>query len=339
MSGKHRAAGASGAVGIIANPAAGKDVRRLVALASTFDNQEKVRIVRRALAGLAATGVRCVYYLPDSFGIVTRAAENNRFNLDLEPIPVPCTFTASDSEQAARWLAEHGAACILTLGGDGTNRVVARGCREVPLVPIATGTNNVFPYLVDGTIAGLAAGLLAVGQLDDSCLEQRPRLEVWIDGTLVDIALIDVAVSRERFLGTRAIWDPNTIDQIIVSRVIPGVIGLAAVAAALSPNPAPTGAFVELGQGSMCVTVPLAPGLVTRVPIRAWSPLELGAEIILGQRPCTLALDGERELRIERSHHVVVRLSGSGPLVLDPRLALREAARRGCFLSPFTSAV
>lgn len=339
MSGKQRAAGAPGAVGIIANPAAGKDVRRLVALASTFDNQEKVRIVRRALAGLTATGVRRVYYLPDSFGIVTRAAENNRFDLDLEPIPVPCTFTASDSEQAASWLAEHGAACIMTLGGDGTNRVVARGCREVPLLPIATGTNNVFPYLVDGTIAGLAAGLLAVGQLDETCLEQRPRLEVWIDGALVDIALIDVAVSRERFLGTRAIWDPNTIEQIIVSRVIPGVIGLAAVAAALFPISAPTGAFVELGRGSVCVTVPLAPGLVTTVPVRAWCPVEPGDEIVIEQRPCTLALDGERELRVERSHRVTVRLSPRGPLVLDPRLALGEAARRGCFLNPPTSAL
>lgn len=337
MSGKQRAAGAPGAVGIIANPAAGKDVRRLVALASTFDNQEKVRIVRRALAGLTATGVRRVYYLPDSFGIVTRAEEHNRFDLDLEPIPVPCTFTASDSEQAASWLAKHGAACIMTLGGDGTNRVVARGCREVPLVPIATGTNNVFPYLVDGTIAGLAAGLFAVGQLDDTCLEQRPLLEVWIDGALVDIALIDVAVSRERFLGTRAIWDPNTIEQIIVSRVIPGVIGLAAVAAALCPIPAPTGAFVELGRGSVCVAVPLAPGLVTTVPVRAWCPVEPGDEIVIEQRPCTLALDGERELRVERNHRVTVRLSPRGPLVLDPRLALGEAARRGCFLRPLTS--
>ncbi len=43
-------------VGIIANPASGKDIRRLVAFGSVFGNQEKVRIVRRVLLGLAAVG-------------------------------------------------------------------------------------------------------------------------------------------------------------------------------------------------------------------------------------------------------------------------------------------
>ena len=45
-----------GIIGIIANPASGKDVRRLVARASVFDNQEKRAIVRRALMGMAAAG-------------------------------------------------------------------------------------------------------------------------------------------------------------------------------------------------------------------------------------------------------------------------------------------
>ena len=34
-----------GKVGIIANPASGKDIRRLVAFGSVFDNEEKVSIV------------------------------------------------------------------------------------------------------------------------------------------------------------------------------------------------------------------------------------------------------------------------------------------------------
>ena len=324
-------AGAS--VGIIANPAAGKDVRRLVAFASTFDNQEKVRIVRRILSGLAASGVERVWYLRDSFGIVERAAAGLMLALDLRPIPVPCEFTASDSERAATWLAEHDVACIVTLGGDGTNRVVARGCGALPLVPIATGTNNVFPFFVDGTIAGLAAGLLATGQLGD-CLERVPRLEVWIDGTLVDLALIDVAVSRERFIGSRAIWDPTTIELIVVARLLPGVIGLAAVPAALiGHTDEQHGAVVELGTGTLQVTAPLAPGLVRAVTVRSWRTLPLGTSLRIDRRPCTLALDGERELHVERAGEIHVRLSADGPFVLDPRRAVRAAAQRGCFLS------
>jgi predicted polyphosphate/ATP-dependent NAD kinase len=44
-------------VGIIANRASGKDIRRLVAFGSVCDNEEKVSIVRRILLGLEAAGV------------------------------------------------------------------------------------------------------------------------------------------------------------------------------------------------------------------------------------------------------------------------------------------
>ncbi len=320
------------AVAIIANPAAGKDVRRLVALASTVDNQEKVRIVRRILSGLAAVGVERVWYLRDSFGIVERAADRSVSCLDLRPVPIACTFTADDSERAAAWLATQGAACIVTLGGDGTNRVVARSCGDVPLVPVATGTNNVFPFFVDGTLAGLAAGLYATGHLAD-CVERRPRLEVWIDGELVDIALIDVAVSRDRFIGSRALWDPSTIEQIVVARVLPGVIGLAAVPAALAGSvDAESGMVVELGAGGVCVTAPLAPGLVRRVAVARWRPLQDDEAVAVTLRPCTVALDGERELHVEQAREVLVRRSPGGPLVLDPSRALRVAAQRGYLL-------
>ncbi len=328
MSGEHDAQ----AVGIIANPAAGKDVRRLVALASTVDNQEKVRVVRRILSGLAAVGVERVWYLRESFGIVERAADRSVSSLDLRPVPIACTFSAEDSAHAAAWLAKQRVACIVTLGGDGTNRVVARSCGDVPLVPVATGTNNVFPFFVDGTLAGLAAGLYATGHLA-GCVERRPRLEVWIDGELADIALIDVAVSRQRFIGARALWDPATIEQIVVARVLPGVIGLAAVPAALAGSvDAESGMVVELGAGGVYVTAPLAPGLVRRVPVASWRPLQDDEAVAVTLRPCTVALDGERELHVEQAREVLVRRSPRGPLVLDPRRALQVAAQRGCLL-------
>jgi predicted polyphosphate/ATP-dependent NAD kinase len=56
-------------VGIIANPASGADIRRLVALGTLFGTQEKINIVRRALVGLDATGIERIYMMPDVFGI------------------------------------------------------------------------------------------------------------------------------------------------------------------------------------------------------------------------------------------------------------------------------
>ena len=43
-------------VGIIANPAAGKDIRRLVAHGRVVSNQEKANILRRVFAGVVSTG-------------------------------------------------------------------------------------------------------------------------------------------------------------------------------------------------------------------------------------------------------------------------------------------
>ena len=63
-------------VGIIANPSSGKDIRRLVAHGSVFNNNEKVNIVRRVLLGLDAAGVDTVLTMPDAFNICWKAQDN-----------------------------------------------------------------------------------------------------------------------------------------------------------------------------------------------------------------------------------------------------------------------
>jgi predicted polyphosphate/ATP-dependent NAD kinase len=82
-------------VGIIANPASGTDIRRLVAYGSVFNNQEKVRIVRRILLGLEAAGVKQISYMPDYFGIVERtmalAMQRKILAPDVEPQKHPAT--------------------------------------------------------------------------------------------------------------------------------------------------------------------------------------------------------------------------------------------------------
>ena len=42
-------------IGIIANPAAGKDIRRLVSHGRVISNQEKANILRRVFAGIIST--------------------------------------------------------------------------------------------------------------------------------------------------------------------------------------------------------------------------------------------------------------------------------------------
>ncbi|MGH2615346.1 MAG: NAD(+)/NADH kinase, partial [Thermomicrobiales bacterium] len=265
-------------VGIVANPASGKDIRRLVAHGSTFDNNEKINIVRRVLLGLDAAGVRQVAFLPDAYGIVERAAAAAKLNLTLTPLTMPVVGHASDSTEAAQRLRDQGASVIITLGGDGTNRAVAKGCGDVPLVPISTGTNNVFPVMVEGTLAGLAAGLAATGIARNRpghprVVRRAPKLDIHIDGESTDLALIDVVVSTQAWIGARALWEPTHLREVVLSRISAAAIGIASLGGALFPRECGgcSGAWIAFGDApnaSTSVAIPIAPGLLRQIPIR-----------------------------------------------------------------------
>ncbi|MCZ2110199.1 MAG: NAD(+)/NADH kinase, partial [Dehalococcoidia bacterium] len=154
-----------GLIGIIANPASGKDIRRLVAQASVFDNREKRSIVRRTILGANAVGIEHFIYLPDSHGIVDSALDDLDADAEFEALESPETDTALDTIRVASQMRTRGADTVIILGGDGTNRAFALGWLDAPLVSISTGTNNVFPRMIEGTVAGAAAGLVASGKI------------------------------------------------------------------------------------------------------------------------------------------------------------------------------
>ena len=60
---------AGACVGVVANPASGRDIRRLVAGASVFGNADKAGMVYRLLAGLGAAGVEKVLMMPAGDGL------------------------------------------------------------------------------------------------------------------------------------------------------------------------------------------------------------------------------------------------------------------------------
>ncbi len=288
------------------------------------------------LAGLAAAGVRRVRFLSDSYRIVERAVDGFQPGVEVEPLPLAVDYTVEDTVRAAGLLAEGGAACIVTLGGDGTNRAVAKACGAVPLVAIATGTNNVFPQMVDGTLAGIAAGLIASGRVPSTLARRTKRLEIWLDGALADIALVDVAISRHPFIGTRAIWDPSTVHALVLARAEPGCIGLSSIGAHLCPlgRDDERGLHIVLGDGGEPVSAILAPGMIRTILIRRWRALRCGDAVAIALRPCTVAVDGERELHIERAGSLEVCLTDRGPRLVDVREVLWYAAHAGLLRSP-----
>jgi predicted polyphosphate/ATP-dependent NAD kinase len=321
----------AGLVGLIVNPAAGRDIRRLVGAASVMPHHEKAAIVRRVLRGLEAAGVERVRYLPDGAGIVAAAADVAGLRLNLESLPIRPQGFAGDSVEAARLLADGGAGAIVTLGGDGTNRAVATSCGRVPLVAISTGTNNVVPDMVEGTIAGLAAGLVASGAVPAEEVAPAAKwVEVSADGAS-DVALVDVAACRDAFRGAAAVWDPARVRAIVLSRAQPWAVGLSSIGGRLHPvaPDEPCGLYVELGEaaaGHRLVRAVLAPGLTADVAVRACRPLALGEEVVLPGGGI-VALDGERELPCRGP--VTARVTAGGPRLVDVRRVLALAVAAG----------
>jgi predicted polyphosphate/ATP-dependent NAD kinase len=207
------------------------------------------------------------------------------------------------------------------------------GCGDVPLVPISTGTNNVFPGLVEATVAGLAAGVVAAGLDDADVVRRRKRLDVLVDGELREIALVDVAVSREPFTGARAVWDPGLVDELLLTQAEPGAIGLSAIGGQLAPfgPDDPRGLLIRIGGNGAGVRAAIAPGLVVSVPIREQRWIGPGEGAAFDQRRGTIALDGERELEVYPRHRVEIRLNPTGPRVVNIAAAMRAAARAGLF--------
>ena len=133
-------------VGIIANPAAGKDIRRLVAHGRFVPNNEKVNTLTAGPGrALRARRWSRVVMMPDTGMLCRSAASGSPLGLEAVMLDMVIYGREDDSTRAASAMADMGVSCIVTRGGDGTNRVVAKGSGDVPLVPISTGTNNVFP--------------------------------------------------------------------------------------------------------------------------------------------------------------------------------------------------
>ena len=311
-------------VGIIANPAAGKDIRRLVAQGRVVSNQEKSNILRRVFAGLQSHGVTKVIVMPDMAGLARAAMSDTSDTLPSEFIPQSPSGSQHDSTIAARIMRDAGADCIVTLGGDGTNRLVAKGCGDVPIAPISTGTNNVFPREIEGTLAGIAAATVARNpDAHDRICRRSKKINVYVNDELRDIALVDAAVSRQMMVGARALWDVGTLDSVFLTRAEASSIGIASIGArlALIAVDEPRGLHIEFPAqgvaGTASSTAPIAPGMVREVPIANWRVIEPGETIKIRAKRGTIALDGEREVELLDGMEASVSIDTDGPWVVD----------------------
>jgi predicted polyphosphate/ATP-dependent NAD kinase len=320
-------------IGIAVNPASGKDVRRLVARASVFDNQEKCAIVRRAIVGALGAGANVFAYVPDSHGIAASALAEFGDEVCYRAVDAPHTASALDTIRGARALRDADCAAVLTLGGDGTNRAFALGWRDAPLVPISTGTNNVFPRFVEATVAGAAAGLIASGRIALRAVAARAKaISVEIDGERDDLALIDAVLTDERFVGARALLDADSLRLALLTRADPSAVGITSIGGLIAPlaDDEDRALLLTLGRGAAAVRAPIAPGLYSIVRVSDVRSVELG-ETVTVAGPGVLAFDGERDRVLKSGQSARLTVRRDGPWVIDVARTLALAAACGAF--------
>lgn len=325
-------------IGIIANPASGKDIRRLVSYATTIDNNEKVNICKRIVLAAQGLGVESAYFMPETFMIgyaVKDSLESDGvLSLSLGVLDFEIEAAMEDTVRSARLLEELGVGCIVVLGGDGTSRAAAKGIMKTPMLSISTGTNNVYPAMMEGTVAGMAAAAVALMDEPYSCCIHDKRITVRVNGEARDTALIDAVVSDDFYAGAKAIWDPERIRRIVVTRCHPATIGFSAVAGAyrIVEDTEDIGFAVELGAQGEGVLAPIAAGVLTPVHVSASRTLALGEEYrFTAESRCMIALDGEREVRVQPGDEVSMTVERDGPWRVLPRKALQRAAELGMY--------
>ena len=304
-------------VGIIANPASGRDLRRLTANAGLYSSTDKASAIQRLLAAFGATGIGQV----------------------LLPSDLPLTQTVADTRLATRRMVERGVAMIAVLGGDGTHKAVAAEAGDVPLLTLSTGTNNAFPELREATSAGLAGGLLASGRVPASIgLRRNKRLLVKVpEQRLAECALVEVAVSPQRFIGARALSRSEDLSEVFACFAEPHAIGLSALCGLWCPvsRQDPHGAWVRLNPGAdQALLAPLAPGLLQGCGITASGTLSPGVAHPRILASGTLALDGEREIEFAEHDSPTITLDHQGPLSVDVEAVLAHAARHHLLAVP-----
>lgn len=319
-------------LGIIVNPFSGRDVRRVAARASTSDHHEKQQQVTRLVLGALSMGVEKIYLGHEPFRINEKAIENLAERDRIEILRYKLTHKADDTTTMATLMWQAGCRTLIVLGGDGTSRIVARSFADATMLPLSTGTNNVFPYRLEASVAGMAAGLIASGKVSsDQCIRcKRIHIETEKEN---DIALIDAVMLRHDFLGNLLPFEADNLADIVLTRAEPASIGISPIGGFLEP----TGLHDNHGVYVACdkdagrkLEVPISPGLHQVVGINSCRKLPLGEPVqITG--PGILAFDGDRTIKLESGEPATVRVERDGPRIIEAETVMQLAANQGLF--------
>ena len=322
----------NGKLALCVNPMSGRDVRRLAARATNMTHEAKRDIVARVAAGADAVGVTNIYIAREPFRIAEGALELMTLNAKVHIVDIPLTNTAKDTAQAMQEFKAAGCHTVVSLGGDGTNRAIVGTDSEIDLVPISTGTNNVFPALMEPTLGGMVAGLNAVGKTAQMPEHLRSRAKVLHlqTPTKTDIGLIDVVLLRRDHVGNLLPFDADRLDSMLLSRAEPNSVGMSPIGGFVDPiyDQDDCGLWVRMGGEGQIVRAPLSPGHFRDVTVSQTDRTAFD-ETRIFYGPGVIALDGDRDHTLLDGEQATVTVRRDGPRVLDVEGIMRWAVGAG----------
>jgi hypothetical protein len=154
-----------------------------------------------------------------------------------------------------------------------------------------------------------------------------------------EIALVDVAIVRERFIGTRAIWKADGFRELFVTFGEPGGIGMSSIVGLVAPvkRNEPFGRRILLAPASeapFTLQAPIAPGLIEPIGIVEVGKLAFDEPARLSVDAGSIALDGEREIVFSEADDITVTLRAAAFKTIDVAAVMVHAASNGCFVAP-----
>ena len=315
---------------------AGRDVRRLLGRALQQTPEMKRNAIQRAVVGAVAGGARRVLLMRDVFRTAQSAIEGLRLHAQVELLDLPMETGPADTRRASRALRDTGCGALVVLGGDGTNRQVALEWPEAPLVPLSTGTNNVFPEMLEATSAGAAAGLVASGAVGlEEAATRCKVVEVEYGAGATELALVDVAVLEGDHAGSLLAFDPAQLRDLVLTRAEPAAVGMSPIGGLLHPLGRDDAGGVHVrctapGAGGRALLVAISPGLYRTAHVAEAGPVAEDAWVPL-PGPGVVATDGDRVHTLAPGESARARVARRGPWVIDVPRALALAAERGVF--------
>ncbi|WP_048816665.1 NAD(+)/NADH kinase [Caldisphaera lagunensis] len=306
-----------GPVGIIINPNSGTDARRLTSNAQFMDSIQKLRIIKSVIMGLISTGINDIAVMPDYLGIAYNLIRDLKIEgVDLSIIDIDPEGDFNDTKNSIKIFRKENSPLIILLGGDGTIRAAAEESIDIPYLPLSTGTNNTIPYLVEGTVAGLAAGYFINYNIKEGLCNLN-KIDIYINKEFKSIALVDVSTTNYKYKGTGIIDLSMIIDSVVIYGK-PTSIGLASIGGLIYDMGCNSSKFVYINfNGNKYKIKAIAsPGVVKNIDINYYKIVDVGNKILM-EKSFFIEADGERLYPVDYEDEVISYVNPNGPKILD----------------------